>query len=89
MIEEPVAIMFLHGGVESGPGVEGRFRVFLGGEDHVFKKGERECSGKESIREDHDVRVIVLALIVVWSSGEEIGFIVFARLVDKLVIILS
>ena len=80
-------VVFCHVGVESGPGLEGRFGVLLGGEDHIFKKGEREGVGEESIREDCNIRIVIFALIIVRVVREEIGFIVFARLVDEFVVI--
>ena len=67
--------------------MEGRFRVFLGSEDHVFKKGERDSVGKESVREDRNIGIVIFALIVVGMARKEISFIVLARFVDEFVVI--
>ena len=52
MIKEPATIVLPHTRVEGGPGLQGRFRVFLGSKDHIFMKGKRDGTGKESIREN-------------------------------------
>jgi hypothetical protein len=89
MVKEPAVIMFLHVRVDSGPGLKGRFRVFLGSKDHIFKEGEGDGMGEKRIREYRDIRVVILALVIVGSPGEEISFIIFARFVNKFVVAFS
>ena len=89
MVKKPAVVMFLHVRVEGGPGLEGRFSIFLGSEDHVLQKGEGDGSGEERVRENSDIRIIVLALVIVQASQEEISFIIFTQFVNEFVIVFS
>jgi hypothetical protein len=87
VVKKPAVIVFLHARVEGSPGLEGGFCIFLGSEDHVFQEGKGDGADKERVREDSDIGIVILALVIVQSMGEEIRFVVFTWLVNKFVMI--